>query len=286
MNRFAVSLLIMFMCFATACRADSEQAPVRQDMIVYYVPVNYDNAHFKKQALVQGVYYYSGRGIKNSIETQIEQTNIKYNTDFSYKQQDIVFVYSAYAPGEMTRAGLHFARTSTVADDGMALFFGSARHKPDGGFSRFDVYVSKYDGYSPNVMVYQISPAIGRTIYKSNGSSLYLQTRGYYIHPTKQIGNNARDFFSVGQTISFTKRNVTAGISAWTGRQVFAVRNDGFVMYNSAEVHKGGYGASISYNMPNQTKLTLFAGKEAFSDFGYDNSAASTQIGVSAGRTF
>ena len=286
MKRFAVSILIILIGAAAARRANSEEALVRQDMIVYYMPVNYDNAHYKKQALVQGVYYYSGKGLKSSIETQVEQTNIKYNTDFSYKQQDVSFVYSMYAPARKTRAGIHFIRASTVNDDGMTLFFGSAKYNPNGKTSQFDVYVSKYDGYSPKVMVYQLSPAVGRTKYKNDGSFLYLQTRGYYIHPTKQIGNNARDYFSAEQTVSYTKRNFTASISGWAGKQIYAVRNDGFAVYSSAEVHRGGYSASVSYSMSPQTKLTLFAGRESFSDFGYDNSASSTQIGFSAGHTF
>lgn len=283
MKWYAVSFFILLGAVAAA---GAEESPVRQDALVYYMPVSYHNAQFKKQALVEGVYFYYGKGFNYSVEAEIDQTKIDYNTDFNYRQQDYTMAYSKYAPGTRARAGIHIAKTTTVNDNSLTFFLGTTKYNPGGRDFGLDMYVSNYDKYVPKVMAFQFTPAIGRTIGKSSGASIYLQTKGYFIHTTKQIGNESKDFLSAEQNVTYSKRNYSVSVSGWTGKQVFAVRSDGFVVYNTSETHRGGYGVSVSYSMPGNTKLSLFARKEMFSDFGIDNSASATQVGFSAGHTF
>jgi hypothetical protein len=74
--------------------------------------------------------------------------------------------------------------------------------------------------------------------------------------------------------------------SGWIGKEAFAVRNDGFVVYNKPEEQKGEYGLSINYILSKQSSLTAGFNKEFFSDVGEWNTATATRYSLMLGHTF
>ena len=56
---------------------------------------------------------------------------------------------------------------------------------------------------------------------------------------------------------------------------MFAVRNDGFALYNLGENHKGGYGAEIRYAASDHLAFTLRASREHFRDLAATPNATS-----------
>jgi hypothetical protein len=286
MNRSAVSLLVSLAVLITAkCSARSE-TPLTRDLLLYHTPVDYRNTPYKKHALAEGIYYYYGIGGTHAFEAEFDRTKIDYTTDFKYDQKDITFAYSQYAPGKKTRVGIHLAKTSTVIDNGLTVFAGSSRYRSNGMDSQLDISVSGYAGYSPYTTVLQITPAAGRTFESGKDSSVYLQTKIYTIYTSNQAGGDSKHFYSVEQTATYKRRNIAVSVSGWAGKQMLAVRNDGFVVYNTLETRKGGYGISISYDMPGESKLAIFAKRETFSDPGAENRASAEQTGLSVTHTF
>lgn len=285
MGKFAVRAALLLSIMSAPLSAAAKEA-TKQDLLVFHLPIHYSGTILKSRTVVDGLYYYYGVGSDHSIEAEYDRTRLRYVSGQNYRQRDFTVAYSQYRPAGKTRVGAHSIKSSTLTDNDITLFFGSARYKPNGKAAQADIYMSSYSKYSPRVKVYQITPALSRTTKTGDGGIQFLQTRVYLIHLAKSPRSMLKNYYSAEQTYSYTRGNVTLGVTAWAGKQAFAVRKDGFAVFNTAETHKGGYELSFSYALPNRMKATLTHAKEKFSDFGAVNSANSKQTGLSLFRTF
>jgi len=103
---------------------------------------------------------------------------------------------------------------------------------------RYDAMIYGGSIHYSDSSVFQISPKFGFYVgdYYSYGS-FYLETRGYYIRLSDDVGFG-KNFLSAEQKISYSYKNFVLSLSGWLGEQSFAVKNNGFVVYNLSEKYK------------------------------------------------
>ena len=143
---------------------------------------------------------------------------------------------------------------------GGAEYFGSSRWA-----AGVDGYFTKYPKFQEPLEVVQLAPHLGLTLWHGAHHTWQNDLRGYWIH-LNQDTFGQRDCFSLEDRLSLNWRRCTFSAFGWAGEQLFAVRNDGFALFNLGEKHKAGYGAEARYAFSDRLALTLRASREHFRD--------------------
>ena len=102
----------------------------------------------------------------------------------------------------------------------------------------------------------------------------------------EQMGLGQRDFLSIEARITQDFGKFSTGAYGWGGEQTFAVRNDGFLVYNLTEKHRAGYGVEVGYKFTDHTKITGRGGQELFSDFSTQSKTRQTFLSLLLLHTF
>jgi len=280
--------------------------PVRYDAMIYGGSIHYSDSEIKDYGYYMGLYGYMGIGNHHSLEGGISYINIEYLDGENLNQFDFTALYTNYSTGNTKiKAGIHYIDSDDKAtDDGIILFGGGEiykQYKKNGGI---DLAYSYYGNYSINktytymrgrftsttnstgLSVFQISPKFGFYVgdYYSYGS-FYLETRGYYIRLSDDVGFG-KNFLSAEQKISYSYKNFVLSLSGWLGEQSFAVKNNGFVVYNLSEKYKSGYSASLKYILNENASITAGINQDRFKEIGSTKTTKATSLFFIYGVTF
>ena len=95
-----------------------------------------------------------------------------------------------------------------------------------------------------------------------------------------------RDFGSGELAASLTRGRFQLSGYGWLGEQAFAVREAGFVVFNLAEIHKGGFGGGVRWVTTPNSALSAGYYVERFQDLGYPDTATARTFLLSFGYTF
>ncbi len=282
--------------------------PVRFDAMVYGGSINYSNSEVKDYGYYLGLYGYIGIDNLHSLEGSINYTYIDYLNGSDLNQFDYTALYTNYSiPEVKIKAGIHYIDSDDKAtDNGIVLFGGGEIYEPykknagiDFAYSYYrDYNVAKTSTYSfmrrrftsttnsTGLSVFQISPKFGFYIgdYYNYGS-FYLETRGYYIRLSDDVAFG-KNFFSVEQNVSYFYKNFVLSLSGWIGEQTFAVKKDGFVVYNLSEKYKSGFSASIKYIMDERSSVTAGVSQDRFKEIGSAKTTRATTLFFTFGVTF
>ena len=144
-----------------------------------------------------------------------------------------------------------------------------------------DLYVTHYQNFAPALTTTQLTPHIAFPYGAGKG-----ELRGYYIHSDSDLGLGKRDFLSIEGRVSQDVGKFNVGIYGWGGEQTFAVRNDGFIVFNLTEKHRAGYGGEANYKFTDHSKITGRVGQELFSDFANQLNTQQTFFSVLFMHTF
>lgn len=230
-----------------------------------------------------GVYGYFSTTI-NMFEVGIDDTRIKFRDGFNFDQQDITAVLTDYGiPNIRLRGGVHYMINNDPTTNGGIIGFGGMHYYvKDRWEVGVDAYASRYGDYAPPVTITQITPHLGVQL----SPWMRADVRGYYIRPDKDVGLGKLDFYSLeGRVTHEVGRLAIAGFG-WGGEQTFAVRNDGFVVFNLNEKHTGGYGAEVGWKYSSHTNFTTRIANELFSDFALQTKANLMYVTLSLTHTF
>jgi len=280
-----VSFLVVIILFMSYLSHAKEN--VLFSASLYGTPLFYNSSKIKDKGYSTGIYGYVGVGLKHSIEFDFERTKIDYKDGSTLNQNDITAIYTFYpAYGFKIKGGFHYIISDDkLTDKGKVFILGAEKYSIYRWNAGIEGTVSLYQDYSPELTVYQISPYGGFYFGKYyKYGSFYTSLKGYFIKLSKDIGLG-KNFNSVELNLSYFYKSFTGRVFGWFGKQSFAVRNGGFVVFNLSEKHKGGYGTSLSYRYK-KLNTTLTAFKEIFEDIGYKNNASLTVILVNIGYTF
>jgi|GEM_PF-2926672 len=260
--------------------------------------IAYKNSTFKKEASQVGVYGYAGIGLYHMFELGADQTSVTYNEIFAtpeLQQQDYTLRYTSYwIPAVKLVLGVHLVQTDDAAtDQGKILFAGLNYYAPFAWNFGVDVYRSQYPDYksdqttssiTPELVMTQITPTLGINFGKG---MFYSETRAFFISGAiDKTSSNVKSYSSIQESLFFYYKKLTVNIKAWSGKQVFAVRSDGFVVFNTSEEHLGGSTLSVGWKLSQSLAVTLASSREYFEDVVDQRKVTAETTTLSVGFTF
>ncbi len=245
----------------------------------YFAHLDYHNSSVKQQANAGGVYGYASYGTEHLLEAEADYINRSDRFVPDLHQWDYTLVYSNFSiPGWKFRIGGHYIDTNDEPSDGAYTVIAGAQYYVTGKWDAgLDAYYSRYNGFDPKMDVYQLSPHLGLEFLRSGEHHFRNDLKVHWIDLGEDVGVG-RHLFSVDDRLAFMWKQWTFGASGWIGRQTFAVRSDGFSVYNLAERHKGGCGLDIGYGLGDHASVTVRATREFFVEPGVRGESWSTSI--------
>lgn len=275
--------------------ARAEQAPAEEpgdswvvNTLLYGGAVDYRKATAKKSAAYGGVYGYFGIDPVNLVELAYDQLAIDFSAGGTRRQTELTLVYTNFSdPGWKLRVGGHTADTDrTLSADGQMGLLGLYRYEPGKWEAGFELYRSSYTESAPHVTAWQVSPRVGLAVGDPGGGLLWNELTAHAIFFDSDPGVGSKELFSVEEKLTLTAGRWSGTLSAWVGDQAYAVRDSGFVMFNLAEKHEGGFGLQVRHQLREQWSLAARAGRELFTELGRSDRSKADSLTVTLGRTF
>lgn len=254
-----------------------EAGNIRLEAAIVCAYQNYHGTESKDDSYLAGVYAALGYGMEHLLEAETDTIRKSYRGQPALSQHDITVAYANFGiPHLKLRLGGHFVDSEDrYTDRGWVAFGGAEYYVANRWAAGLDGYFSKYPKFQDDLEVVQLTPHVGVTFGQGPHSVWSNDLRGYWIHLNRDVDTLGNDFGSVEDRLSFGWRRWTFSIFGWVGKQIFAVRNDGFALYNMGEEHKAGYGADIAYAFSERYALKLRASREEFRDIATAPNASS-----------
>lgn len=242
----------------------------------YVAYLDYHGTASKDHANLAGIYTAFGYGLEHLVEAEADYIQKFYRGYPSLSQWDFTLAYDNYSiPHLKLRAGGHYvAGEDRYTDEGWVVFGGAEYYVLNRWAVGVDGYFTQYPKFQTHLEVVQIVPHFGVTFWHGENFSWNNDVRGYWIRPNQDYLQQ-RDFYSIEDKLSLNWRRWTFSAFGWTGQQVFAVRDNGFALYNLGEEHKAGYGLEVRYIFSEHFALTLRANREEFRDIASTPNASS-----------
>jgi len=252
-----------------ALRPPDIHRSVRLTASAYYAYTDYQRSLYKAHAHSTGLHAHLGIGSAHAFEVEVDRLDLHYHALPTLRQWDATLAYANYSvPHLKLRLGGHYlASEDPWTDQGWVAFAGAHSYGRDRWEAGLDAAFSKYPNYPEGLDVVQLDPRLGVALWRSPQTALRAELRAYWIHPTRAL-TGQRDLFSLEPRLSLDWRRWTCSAFGWVGEQVFALRQDGFLLFNLAEEHQGGYGAEVRRALSSQCAFTLRASREQFTDWG------------------
>jgi len=238
---------------------------------LYSTYINYSGSKYKDNGYSETGYLSIGDGRENALQFGAEYTHINYKNGYSdLNQRDFTLVYSntngILKNHTFTFGGHYISTDDELTDGGYTLFF-------DGTYSSYSskypyyfnwsagvgVYYSHYDN-TVNFHVIQITPHGTYKLFSDyRRGALYADLTGYYIHvsDSDELGLGIDNLYSVEGALRYYYGGYDLKVGAWSGQQVFAVKNGGFVVYNLLEKYKRGIFGEVGYTFKNGLRVSL-----------------------------
>jgi hypothetical protein len=245
---------------APACADD----PWHCGVMPFYAYLKYGDRSIKDSANVEGAYFF----VSNShvlLEFNGQQSDFAYRVGPDLSQQDYTTILTVFPTANFrARVGNHtISNDDPLRSNGEVWFGGLAALEKDRWEVGLDAYVSRYESYVPDPLtVVQITPRASFNITPT----AWVDLRGYLIHTNNDLDLGTENFYSAEGRISKVFGSLTLSAYGYAGKQVFAVRNDGFVVWNLAEEHHAGAGGDAVVKFNDHVNFTVRLGDELFKD--------------------
>lgn len=277
-------LLKIFMLLILILEINAQSVTV----MPYYLPINYKDSGVRKNSFLTGIYGAFEIDLNSSLEMAFDYSNFDYVFDafpFKIKQYDLTVAYTNKSiPEWLFRLGGHYIVSDDVlTDQSYVLFGGVGKYKFRKWDAMFNVYFSNYSEYNPSFMAIQLSPNFGLNFSFDRTQGIYFNTQLDYIILSKKNISDKKNYFSVKETITYYNNKISVSAYVLLGEQKFAVRQNGFLVYNSADLMKTGFGGSVTYSFTPNFFLKGGVEYDNFDEEAYGTSASSTKFIILAG---
>ncbi len=283
MRAWRVALL-----FGLAAQPAVARAQSQIDGLVHGAALRFSSTSEKRAGGVLGVYGSYGREWRELFEVGAARTALDYRDGSSFSQSGLVAAYNRFGARASGRAGAHLLSSNDpITSGGVALFAGASAYRVGAWSAGADVTYSRYPNDGAGLDVWQVAPSAGWTVGNAAATRfLSAVVRGYAIALSDDMGLGARQYGSGEASLAATWRAVTVSGFGWVGRQAFAVRQGGFLVFNVAEEHTGGYGGGLRWVVTPKAALSAGAYVEQFLDPATRANASATSLTASFGFTF
>ena len=238
--------------------------------------LDYHGTASKDHANSAGVYAALGQGLTHLLEVEGDLIHKFYRGYDSLRQWDATAAYANYSiPGIKLRMGGHLVSSDDPYTDGGYVLFGGVDYQDPGSWSAgMEGCFTKYPNLQIPLEVGQLTPHFGITLWRAPGLAWENDVRGYWIHLGREF-DGRQNYYSVEERLSLKWHRWTLSGMGWVGQQMFAVRNQGFALYNMAEDHRGGYGAEIRHTFGRHLEIGFRFSREHFRDLAITPNATS-----------
>ena len=253
---------------AAELSTNCEYRPMIATIAPYYAYLDYGAESIKSYGNIWGV--YGSLSAVNSLEADYEYTDLRFRDGWRLEQHDCTAVYSYLnVPNLKFRLGGHaIANNDPFSNGAWIVLAGAHVYQTDRWDVGADAYFTRYDGQPTNKSITQIAPHLGIRQSVNECLSLRADLRGYYINTDREVwGTGKEDFYSLEARVGLDRDWLGLALFGWTGEQAFAVRQDGFIVFNLNELHTGGYGGELRCHVTPHSQATFRMADEYFSQF-------------------
>ena len=240
-----------------------------------------------------------------SIELSYENTDFEYinqdddnstadsnSTTDKLKQTDLAISYSQLiSKNYKINAGAHYITgDNNESHDAKVYFLGLKYFKKNRFDIGADLAYSTYDNNATADDVRQIRVYAGMTFgnYKSKMGKFITKVGATMIYPQYTDSNSTLKsrYSSYDLTVTQLKGAFINKLSWWSGKQMYAVKDRGFTVYNLNELHETGLTISSRYTIDKDMGLMLSYTKEQFIDLDVNQDDSMERLLVSFDYTF
>jgi len=204
------------------------------------------------------------------LEFNYAKFTTKYKTDTilgaieDLNQDDITLAYGHYFKNFMLRGGFHYVNTNDLLLGNGAIAFTSLGGYNFVGYDKYsygvEAFYSYYSdgrddlGVAKSIAITQLTPYFSayNALSLNLGNLLSLKLN-YQI--TGDYSSNSYLSYEISDTLYY--KSLFLNVNAYTGEMRTAVRESGFMVVNTLDLMKYGYGATLGYYFTPSTNLSL-----------------------------
>lgn len=207
----------------------------------------YRGETYKDLADMRGLHLGAEFDSGHFLEAEMDFISIKYSDASALNQTDSTIAYGNRShAGLGVRCGGHFISSGDQsADGGRSLFGGVSWRGSERWDTGIELCMSQYPGFTNGLGVAQLTFDCGLILWKEGERYVRNQTLVCLINIAGAVGVDSAECLSVEDRVVLTLDDLQLAVYGWAGEQMFAVRNEGFSVFDLAEMHRGGYGAEV-----------------------------------------
>jgi hypothetical protein len=238
------ALVAVLAAWPAAAKAQSQT-----DGLVHGAVLRFGQASDKRAGHQVGLYATLGRDWRELIEAGVVRTTLDYRDGSRFAQTGLAGAYNRFGARASGRVGVHgLDSDDPITGGGVIVFGGVSVYRPGVWSAGAEVAHSRYPNAGAGLGVWQVAPSVGWTARDASATRvLSAVLRGYAIGLSDDAGLDSRRFGSGEATVIASWRGVSASAFGWAGRQAFAVRQGGFLVFNVAEERRGGGGGGLRW---------------------------------------
>ncbi|AEH44025.1 hypothetical protein Thein_0140 [Thermodesulfatator indicus DSM 15286] len=275
---------------------------------LYTTYINFENSQIKDNGWSTTGYLAFKNSYIHSLELALSQTKINYKTESDLSQTDFTVLYSntdQILKNHVFKVGFHYINTDDqLTDNGKVIYFKGLYYQPYSWNIGLEFAYSLYNSIdtvakgttsnkkkssasvaSNDLRVFQFSPRFGY-FFAALGKRIYGESRFYFILLNDYVGSFDKNNFSFEQYFSTYIGLTDFKISAWIGKQVFAVKNEGFVVYNLSDEYLGGFSFEVGRKVTTKLRVALNLSQEWLKHSGFNDNVGQTVVTLSLGGSF
>lgn len=255
--------IILFLFIGISIFADSKIH------IVPYTATGSYNSNISASDSIVGLYTMIQKETY-SIELSVESKKQKYNDGSNLNQINSVFSYKTKNSNNLKYNTLvHYIANNADSDEAIITLVGMDKTYNKNLILGLDVAYSFYNTNTLTKNVLQLRPSLkfkyGRS--DSKWGILYPRISFYYIKPINPNANLKNSYFSTEIGITHAKNSYITSASMWFGEQLYALRDNGFTIYNLNELHTKGFLVSTSYKIYKYVNLKISYSNEEYTTY-------------------
>jgi len=239
--------------------------------------IDYSKESIKDYGVLGGV-YFSKLLTNTKIELDLEHTYIRYKDDAinDYHQSDATVLLNFFRNNISFKVGNHsiFINQDNNSEDYDNIFILGVNYYK---YLKYNIginyYYSKYDAFN----VKQYSPYVGYNFgdYYSQYGSFYAKAQVNFINLSSKSVTGKKNYVNYDFSLSNYVNKWTTTLKASVAKSIYKVSNEGFVVYNLAEIYKDSFGIDVNYKIDKKSSVKV---GYTYSEFEESNINASSSV--------
>jgi hypothetical protein len=282
--------------------------------VLYGAYIHFSDSPLKEDGWSATAYAGIGYRKQHDLELGVTRSHLDYEIGDDLDQTDLTVAYTnkgILSDRIALRLGFHYiwADGDDLTDRGGIVFGKAVYFVPKKWNAGLEVTYSIYDHSDVDLRVLQLVPQAGYSLLDSESAgTLSVEGRIYIIRKNEEIGiedtGSGRGrgrgggggtgenrlttdtLFSFELTLRYGYDPFDIRLSGWAGKQVFAVKSDGFVVYNLADEYRGGLEIETGWTFGNTVRMAVAVGWSRLRHAGFEEDVDQLVVIASAGASF